>query len=188
MTGLRLAELRDGVWLRPDNLERFSKEQRSADQVDGPDPDPNQGPHSDPHQDGQAGQRPAADAWCRWFSVVADGDLGHGDEDLVTQLWDVESWARTAMVLRRQMHELVGHLESGDAIALAPGFVLSAEVLRHFVADPLLPRELLPRRWPGAALRRDYDAYDLAYRRLLTTWTKLADSTSGTTVRSRGHT
>jgi phenylacetic acid degradation operon negative regulatory protein len=40
-------------------------------------------------------------------------------------------------------------------------------VLRHFQADPLLPEELLPRGWPGAALRTEYDRFDAAYRALL---------------------
>jgi len=43
-------------------------------------------------------------------------------------------------------------------------------VLRLFNADPLLPRELLPRRWPGDALRADYDRYDAAYRNVLGDW------------------
>jgi phenylacetic acid degradation operon negative regulatory protein len=50
---------------------------------------------------------------------------------------------------------------------LAPGFVLSASVLRHFQADPLLPDELLPADWPGRSLRREYDAWDVAYRAVL---------------------
>jgi phenylacetic acid degradation operon negative regulatory protein len=68
------------------------------------------------------------------------------------------------------MHSLLGRLEAADLQALAPGFVLSAAVLRHFLADPLLPRELLPRRWPGRQLRADYDRYDAAYRSLLADW------------------
>ena len=44
---------------------------------------------------------------------------------------------------------------------------LSASVLRHFQADPLLPEELLPRGWPGVELRTDYDRFDTAYRALL---------------------
>jgi phenylacetic acid degradation operon negative regulatory protein len=68
------------------------------------------------------------------------------------------------------MHTLIGALEQGDTDALAPGFVLSAAVLRHFGADPLLPRELLPRHWPGPALRADYDHYDASYRELLAGW------------------
>ena len=48
--------------------------------------------------------------------------------------------------------------------------MLSAAVLRHFNADPLLPRELLDRRWPGDALRADYERYDRAYKDLLAGW------------------
>ena len=40
---------------------------------------------------------------------------------------------------------------------LAPGFELSAAVLRHLQADPLLPAELLPAGWPGTSLREEYD-------------------------------
>ena len=51
---------------------------------------------------------------------------------------------------------------------LAPGFELSAAVLRHLQADPLLPEELLP---SGLArplrLRADYDRWDARYRATL---------------------
>jgi phenylacetic acid degradation operon negative regulatory protein len=103
MRRLRMGELREGVWLRPDNL--------------------------DP------GRFPAG-----------------------------------ATALRRAMAGLVDRLEVGDTDALRPGFELSAAVLRHVSADPLLPRELWPRHWPGPALRADYDRYDRAYRRLLRSW------------------
>ncbi len=171
MKGLRLAELREGVWMRPDNLERRADEPFLGGT----------------HEGGPSRHHVAAGTSCRWFSVVADGNLDQGDEDLVAQLWDVESWAGRAMSLRRRLHDLAGSLEAGDMTALAPGFVLSAEVLRHFVADPLLPRELLPRRWPGEALRREYDDYDAAYRRLLATWTRIAAGTPAATVHSREH-
>jgi phenylacetic acid degradation operon negative regulatory protein len=47
---------------------------------------------------------------------------------------------------------------------------VSAAVLRHFQADPLLPEELLPREWPGTALRAEYDRFDDAYRAVLRDW------------------
>jgi phenylacetic acid degradation operon negative regulatory protein len=150
MQRLRLAELREGVWLRPDNL--------------------------DPHR------LPAAsalvDAQCRWFGVEPDVSLEHPDDELAAGLWDLTSWSGRALELRRRMHELMPRLAEGDTDALAPGFVLSAAVLRHFGADPLLPRELLPRHWPGSALRVDYDRYDLAYREVLAGWV-------GTSARDR---
>ncbi len=137
MERLRFGELRDGVWLRPDNL------------------DPTRLPEDRAVVDGQA----------RWFVAHPDDD-----GDLAAALWDLEGWAERATVLRREMAGLAGPLDAGEAEALAPGFLLSAAVLRHFNADPLLPRELLPRRWPGDALRADYERYDGAYRAVLAGW------------------
>ena len=57
---------------------------------------------------------------------------------------------------------------------LAPGFVLSASVLRHLQADPLLPRALLPSGWPGTTLREDYDRWDRRYRDVLARWGRTA--------------
>lgn len=105
------------------------------------------------------------DRWCvRWR-----GALPERAPD-VDGLWALEAWARTAATLRREMAALVGPLERGEAAALAEGFVASAAVLRHLQADPLLPADLLPTRWPGAALRADYDRYDRAYRATLRAW------------------
>jgi phenylacetic acid degradation operon negative regulatory protein len=137
MQRLRMGELRDGVWIRPDNL--------PADRL----PE----------------DRAVVDAFTRWFSVHPDDD-----SDLVLTLWDLDEWESRATELRRSMAALEGRLVDGDTEALAPGFVLSAAVLRHFNADPLLPRELLGRRWPGDALRADYDRYDSAYKALLGEW------------------
>lgn len=144
----RLAELRDGVWLRPDNLSTAAGE-----------------------GDAGAGQ-------CLWLRGAPLGVDGRDDHQLVSQLWDLGGWAEQARGLRRELAALVVELEAGSTEALAPGFVLSARVLRHFLADPLLPRELLPRDWPGAALRADYDRYDHAYRELLSRWTR-ADASDG---------
>lgn len=44
---------------------------------------------------------------------------------------------------------------------------MSAAVLRHLLADPLLPAELLPADWPGTRLRARYDDFDRDYRRAL---------------------
>jgi len=56
--------------------------------------------------------------------------------------------------------------------ALAPGFELSASVLRHLLADPLLPEELLPAHWPGRRLRQAYDGWDARYRVTLREWSR----------------
>jgi phenylacetic acid degradation operon negative regulatory protein len=90
--------------------------------------------------------------------------------DLAAALWDLDAWASRAEELRRRMADVVAGLEANDTDALAPGFVLSASVLRLTQADPLLPPDLLPDDWPGAALRAEYDRYDAAYQSLLRTW------------------
>jgi phenylacetic acid degradation operon negative regulatory protein len=129
LESVRLAELREGVWARPDNIDIV------------------------------------------WPPVVGDQcTIVHArdvDPSLVARLWNLSEWAELADELREEMEQLVVPLERGETTALADGFIVSAAVLRHFQADPLLPEELLPRRWPGGALREEYDRFDLAYRQLL---------------------
>ena len=126
LESVRLAELREGVWLRPDNID-----------VTWP---------------------PVVGEQC---TIVHARDV---DPSLVDRLWPLRDWADRADELRGQMQPLVARLERGATTALADGFVVSAAVLRHFQADPLLPEELLPKGWPGAALREEYDRFDVAYR------------------------
>lgn len=135
LTSGRLAELREGVWLRPDNLERS------------------------PDVDGSV-------ADIRTFTAVPDDD----PVALAASLWDLDGWAGEAVELRARMAALQDRLDGGDATALGPGFVLSADVLRHFQHDPLLPAALLPADWPGDHLRHEYDRYDRAYRAVLQRW------------------
>jgi phenylacetic acid degradation operon negative regulatory protein len=90
---------------------------------------------------------------------VPDGDHAA----LAAELWDLDDWAARAADLRRRM-------EATPPSELADGFVLSADILRHLQADPLLPAELLPDGWPGGALRAEYDRYDAAYRAVLRRW------------------
>jgi phenylacetic acid degradation operon negative regulatory protein len=134
LTRARLAEQRDGVWLRPDNIALT------------PDPLDDAG-----------------------LSVFAGAPLGDPVR-LVGGLWDLEGWMSAA-------GDLLGRL--GDLVPtgpddLAPGFVLSASVLRHLQADPLLPPELLPAGWPGHELRRAYEGWDRRYRRVLSAWGRSA--------------
>ncbi len=137
LRALRLVELREGVWGRPDNLQ------------------PDRAPDA----------RATADAWCRWWrGAVPD------PAPVPADLWDLADWATSAEGLQIAMADLLGGLESGDTAGLADGFVVSAAVLRHLQADPLLPTELLPSTWPGEDLRHDYDRYDAAYRAVLRTW------------------
>jgi phenylacetic acid degradation operon negative regulatory protein len=127
----RYAELREGVWTRPDNL---------------------------------PGERPSAPG-CEWIK----GEFADAPAMAAT-LWDLDGWATRAVELRGEVEAWTPRLVAEGVDVLAPTFVLSADVLRHLQADPLLPRELLPRDWPGDALRRSYDAFDTAFKRTWTTW------------------
>ena len=69
--------------------------------------------------------------------------------------------------LRERLAATAPALAAGDTGVLAEGFVLSASVLRHFQADPLLPSPLLPAELAGPGLRAEYDEWDTAYRAVL---------------------
>lgn len=128
-TRARLAELREGVWVRPDNVE-----------VDLP-------------------------TWLDHGVVRLSGPIESGAVE-AGKLWDLGGWSERADGLLVALADLA----PDDPSALAPGFVLSASVLRHLQADPLLPPQLLPLGWPGARVRSAYDEWDQAYRRLLSQW------------------
>ncbi len=97
---------------------------------------------------------------CEWFVGAPAGDPAA----LAAGLWDLEGWARGADELRQEIAGSIDALEAGDVDQLAPSFVIAAAVLRHLLADPLLPAALLPRGWPGAALREEYERYDAAFK------------------------
>ncbi|MEM8902091.1 MAG: PaaX domain-containing protein, C- domain protein [Actinomycetota bacterium] len=130
----RLAELREGVWGRPDNL-------------DGPDP-------------------VEAREQCDAFRGVRPDDPAA----LARRLWDVPRWSSTAHDLRAQLVPLHDRLVAGDEDALRPGFELSAAVLRHLLADPALPRDLVDDAGAGESLRSHYDEFDAAFRSVLLDW------------------
>jgi phenylacetic acid degradation operon negative regulatory protein len=124
----RLAELRQGVWTRPDNL--------------------------------------ALDP-----GLVADAESFRARPSsepaaLAASLWDLSGWEDRA---RQLLSDMAARPTRGPN-DLAPGFVLSAAVLRHLLADPLLPPELLPEGWPGTDLRTAYDEFDAGYRAVLADW------------------
>jgi phenylacetic acid degradation operon negative regulatory protein len=134
---LRLGELREGVWARPDNLDPARSPDAAAVLAE----------------------------WCHRWRGAAPDPLPQADD-----LWDLPVWQAHAEELRDEMARLLAPLEAHDRGALADGFVVSAAVLRHLQADPLLPDELLPADWPGTELRAEYDRYDRAYRAVLIEW------------------
>lgn len=131
---LRLAELREGVWMRPDNLD----EQRLREAM------------------------VVLTNQCDLFSVAPEG----GPAGLSARLWDLPAWVAEAGALEEDMGPVIDRLDSQETPALGPAFLLGAAVLRHLLADPLLPDALLPDQWPGADLRTLYDRYLAAYQTL----------------------
>jgi phenylacetic acid degradation operon negative regulatory protein len=109
----RFGELREGVWLRPDNLE--------------------------PNPAAAAGER------ARVLRSVDDAP-----EQLARRLWDLPAWAATAT-------ELLDGLAAAEGIPTR--FMIAAGMVRHLLTDPVLPDELLPRNWPGDALRDAYTEF-----------------------------
>ena len=119
MAAFRLAELREGVWLRPANLVR---------------------------------ERPATvDAQCTFFESRPEKEA----VELARSLWDLDEWALKAVRLRAALE---------DSTDLAEGFMVTAAVLRHLLADPILPLELLPDEWPAADLREAYARFNGNYQ------------------------
>jgi len=67
--------------------------------------------------------------------------------ELARQLWDLRGWSKTGHRLLREM----------TAVKDVPGqFVVAAAMVRHLLADPVLPAGLLPDDWPGDRLRAAY--------------------------------
>ena len=86
-------------------------------------------------------------------------------------VWDLDGWAASATGLLDELAPPPGAASTtSDATALADGFVVAAAVLRHLQADPLLPPDLLPDGWPGAALRAAEDRFDRTFKSVLRTW------------------
>lgn len=138
MNARKLAEWREGVWLRPANL----PPERAASS----------------------------------FSLVRQqchlGSFEPADDPrrLARDLWDLDGWAARARTLRRNLQPLCRLLERGRRDALPEAFLVSATVLRHLVADPLLPDDLVPARWPASVLRNDYARFDAAFKTVWRDW------------------
>lgn len=117
----RFGELREGVWMRPDNLDQVLPQE----------------------------------------IVSRTRLLQARDADpagLAGALWNLPGWRHTGEQLLQQI----------SAATDVPGrFVAAAGIVRHLLADPVLPDELLPDRWPGAELRKAYTdfAAELVARR-----------------------
>jgi phenylacetic acid degradation operon negative regulatory protein len=117
----RFAELREGVWLRPDNTDTVLP----------------------------------ADVLDRVRVLHARDD---DPVQLTGLLWDLPGWVGAGQDLLDEM---------ASATEIPGQFVAAAAMVRHLLTDPVLPDELLPDDWPGAALREAYTnfAAELSSRR-----------------------
>ncbi|ONI91514.1 PaaX domain-containing protein, C- domain protein [Actinosynnema sp. ALI-1.44] len=70
--------------------------------------------------------------------------------ELATTLWDLPGWAARA-------HTLMDQFRATDSNATR--FTIAAAIVRHLLADPVLPAPLLPPDWPADALRDLYARY-----------------------------
>lgn len=151
MVAHRLAEVRPGVWTRPDNLPDVLPSVRAAGE-------------------------PVA-GHCLWLRAELAGEAvgpdrvdDAGDAALASRLFDLAAWAAEARHLLAALDRTLPDLTAGDTGALAPCFSVAAAAVRHITADPLLPDPLLPPDWPGPELRVAYDRYETAYGALLADW------------------
>ncbi len=137
---LRLSELREGTWMRPDNLGDPSGRSPRAQAI--------------------------ADEQCLWFRANTDDPCAVATMLWDLEGWSM--WAEA--LRRRMAASTGQLAKGSRRRELRDAFVLAASVLRHMQADPLLPAELLPEIWPGTALRADYDDYARLFGRRWGEW------------------
>jgi phenylacetic acid degradation operon negative regulatory protein len=164
---LHLAELREGVWTRPDNLDPARL------------PTPRavlaqqcvvfRGAAADISVDG-ARSLFVLDAWARdarrFIAAMTDDVEGEPDDaaDAADEAGQDDEDDED------DEHDELGagspeHAET-DAV-LSDLFTLSIAVVRHLQLDPLLPAALLPVDWPGPDLRDTYRRFERAFKRRL---------------------
>jgi phenylacetic acid degradation operon negative regulatory protein len=133
-SALHLAELREGIWFRPDNLDR----------------------------DRLPTLRAVLDNQCVHFHSAAT-DI---PAETVRSLFSLDDWATGARRLTRAMCDELD-VEAVGVDDFTYQFALSITVIRHLQLDPLLPAELIPRRWPGHDLRNGYRRFDAVFKQRL---------------------
>jgi len=127
---LHLAELREGVWARPDNLPATR----------------------------QAEARATIDAQCVQFRHAAtDVDVETARALFDVERWAGD--ARRLIEAMDREHEAGAVAGEGGRDVLRYRFNLSVAVVRHLQCDPLLPTALLPDDWPGDELRSHYRSH-----------------------------
>jgi phenylacetic acid degradation operon negative regulatory protein len=143
----RFAQWREGVWLRPDNLDR-----REPLQPGGRGVSPRQGR-----------REPLQNAPVRWLATHPDDDPAV----LAGELWDLAGWSARGEALLAAGPEEPGDLVAAEPEWAAAVFAAAAATLRHLRTDPLLPDTLVPSGWPADRLRTRYTRYLAAIQRLV---------------------
>lgn len=137
-TALHLAEIREGVWTRPDNLDS----------------------HRLPTS------RAVLDQQCVQFhSASSDITIDTARSLFPLDTWSRDARRLTA-AMNAEL-DAGPPLRDGANETLTYQFTLSVAVVRHLQLDPLLPAELLPADWPGHDLRMSYRTFDNAFKRHL---------------------
>ncbi len=136
---LHLAEVREGVWARPDNL------------------DPDRLPDA----------RAVVDRQCAWFRHARADLPDAAVRDLFgLDAWAHDA-RRLIAVLDHE--RATTRPDAPDITAtLVHQFNLSVATVRHLELDPLLPAALLPDDWPVEPLRLAYRRFDDAFQETMT--------------------
>lgn len=115
-----------------------------------------------------------ADEQCSWWTANPDED----PIALATRLFEPEDWARDGRAFVKRFTTVTRALVNDDDVLLAEGFVAGARAIAHLRADPLLPKELCPKGWPGEALRKSYFDFEAAFAHALQRWFRRQSATS----------
>ncbi|WP_309231597.1 PaaX domain-containing protein, C- domain protein [Nocardia sp. SYP-A9097] len=113
LSRLRLAELREGVWMRPANLLR------------------------------------PLDMRAEPVRVLTGSPMGNPGE-LLGALWDLPAWEADSV----RLLELMERAESP-----VDRFTVATAIVRHLLADPVLPQELRPDPWSAGLVHAAWMAY-----------------------------
>jgi phenylacetic acid degradation operon negative regulatory protein len=137
-TALHLAELREGVWIRPDNL------------------DPQRLPTL----------RAVLDRQCVHFHGAATDIPVDTVRSLFSlEAW-ADDAVRLIEAMDDEL-EIEPARQADQAASFTHQFALSVAAVRHLQLDPLLPTEFTPDGWPGPGLRGTYRRFDGAFKRRL---------------------